>query len=154
MVLKPFYMANKLTFWKQLESKQITSKEEIEQFLLTKLGQPNNQLSFNCLTELTKKITHYYQEDQPKNFTIYSLVGSLTSPEQIIEKKFKEGKRMGQTYYVLKIGNDKLQALQENLTPEKWKQIEKMAIMGQELVFKYKKWIINKELLDFYTQKK
>jgi len=77
------------------------------------------------------------------------LVGSLTSPEQIIEKKFKEGKRMGQTFYVLKVGADKLQALQENLTSEKWQQIEKMAIIGQNLVFKYRKWITNKELLDF-----
>ena len=69
--------------------------------------------------ELTKKINSYYQPDQPLNYTVYTLTGSLTSPEQILEKKFKEGKRMGQTYYVLKVGNEKLQALQENIPPEK-----------------------------------
>lgn len=139
----------KISFWKQLEKKQITSKEEIEQYLTQKLGTPTNQLSFNCLTELTKKITSYYQEQISKNYTIFSLVGSLTSPEQIIEKKFKEGKRMGQTYYVLKVGDDKLQALQENLEPSKWEQIKKLALIDQNLVFKYRKWITNKELLDF-----
>lgn len=143
-----------MNLWEQLENKKITERREIENYLTQKLGQPTNQLSFNCLTELTKKITSYYQEQISRNFTIYSLVGFLTSPEQIIEKKFKEGKRMGQTYYVLKIGNEKLQALSENLSPEKWEQIEKMAIIGQNLVFKYKKWIINKELLDFLPNEK
>lgn len=136
-------------FWTQLESKKITSKPEIEKYLLTKLGQPNNQLSSNCLTELTKKIISYYQEETPKNSTIYSLTGSIASPEQIIEKKFKEGKRLGQTYYVLKVGQEKLQALQENLEPSKWEQIKKLAIVGQNLVFKYRFWITNKELLNF-----
>jgi len=145
-------MTNKLTLWNQLETKQITSKEEIEQYLLTKLGQPNNQLSFNCLTEITKKITSYYQQEQPLNYTIYTLTGSLTSPEQILEKKFKEGKRMGQTFYVLKIGTEKLQALAENLPTEKWEQIKKLAIVGQNLVFKYRKWITNKQLLDWHQQ--
>ncbi|CAI2200273.1 15223_t:CDS:1, partial [Funneliformis geosporum] len=44
--------------------------------------------------------------------------------------------------------DQKLQALQENLSPEKWQQIKKMAIIGQDLAFKYKKWITNKQLLD------
>ena len=137
-------------FWEQLESKQL-NQETIKQTLIKKLGEPNNQLSFNCLTELTKKINSYYQEDQAtKNYTVYSLVGSLTSPEQIIEKKFKEGKRMSQTYYVLKVGSEKLQALQENLPSDKWQQLKNMAILGQNLVFKYKKWITNKQLLDFH----
>jgi len=144
----------KTTFWNQLESKQITSKEEIENYLLAKLGNPTNQLSSNCLTELTKKITAYYQEETPKNFTIYSLTGFLTSPEQIIEKKFGSGKRMGQTYYILKVGNEKLQALQENLEPSKWEQITKLAIIRQNLVFKYRFWITNKELLDFLPNEK
>jgi hypothetical protein len=95
--------------------------------------------------ELTKKIISYYQPDQPLNYTIYSLVGSLTSPEQIQEKTFKEGKRLGQTFYTLQIGKEKLHAIRENLTSEKWQQIEKMALIGQNLVFKYKKWITNKQ---------
>jgi hypothetical protein len=43
-------------------------------FLLAKLGNATNQIS-NCLTELTKKIISYYQEEPSKNFTIYSLTG-------------------------------------------------------------------------------
>ena len=138
------------TFWNQLESK---SKSEIEQLLISKFGEPTNELQTNLLFELTKKINSYYQPTPPLNYTIYSLIGSLTSPKQIIQKEFKEGKRMGQTFYILNLGNEKLQALQENLTPEKWQQIEKMAIIGQELVFKYKKWITNKQLLDWQPQK-
>ena len=139
-------------FWEQLESKQISNKHQVEKYLLSKLGTPANQLANNCLQELTKKIISYYQTETPKNYTIYSLVGSLTSPEQIIQKKFKEGKRLGQTYYLLKLGNEKLQASSENLSEEKWKQITKLELLHQNLVFKYKKWITNKELLDFYPQ--
>jgi hypothetical protein len=83
--------------------------------LLTKLGIPTNQLSSNCLTELTKKIVSYYSTPSINNYTIYSLIGSINSPEQIVEKKFKEGKRLGQTYYLLKVGPEKLQALSENI---------------------------------------
>ena len=141
-------------FWEQLESKQISNKHQVEKYLLSKLGIPSNQLANNCLQELTKKIISYYQTETPKNYTIYSLVGSLNSPDQVIEKKFKEGKRLGQTYYLLKVGQEKLQASQENLSKEKWNQITKLAILNQNLVFKYKKWITNKELLDFYPVNK
>ena len=144
----------KTTFWQQLETKKIIGRGEIEQYLTAKLGTPANQLANNRLQELTKKIISYYQTETPKNYTIFSLVGSLTSPEQIIQKKFKEGKRLGQTYYLLKLGNEKLQASQENLSEEKWKQITKLELLGQNLVFKYKKWITNKELLDFYPVNK
>src|SRR5207248_11779068 len=91
-----------------------------------------------------------YQPDQPKNYTIYTLTGSLTSPEQILEKKFKEGKRMGQTYYVLKVGQEKVQATETEIEPSKWEQIKKLAILNQELVFKYHKFYQNKQLLDYY----
>jgi hypothetical protein len=47
------------------------------------------------------------------------LEGIITSPEQVVQKKFKKGKRMGQTYYVLKIGTEKLQVLQELLPKPK-----------------------------------
>ena len=144
----------KTSFWNQLENKKITNRQEIENYLCQKLGTPNSQLSFNCLTELTKKITSYYTEGLPKNFTIYSLVGSLTSPEQIIERKFKEGKKMGQSYYILKVGEEKLQATEEELEPSKWQQITKLAITGQELVFKYRKFYNNKQLLDFLAMEK
>jgi hypothetical protein len=141
-------------FWNQLESKQL-NQTTIKQTLIEKLGEPNNQLATNCLIELTKKINSYYSEDQPKNYTIYTLTGSLTSPEQILERKFRDGKRMGQTYYILKVGSEKLQATQEELAPSKWEPITKLAIIGQDLVFKYRKFYTNKQLLDYYpTEKK
>ena len=142
-------------FWNHLESKKLTDKDQVAKHLMQKLGAPPNQLSTNCLQELTKKIVSYYhQTEAPKNYTIYSLVGSLTSPEQIIERKFKEGKRFGQTYYLLLVGQEKLQACQENLPANKWTQITKLALLGKNLVFKYKKWITNKELLDFSPYEK
>jgi hypothetical protein len=58
---------------------------------------------------------------------------------------------------VLKLGGagkEVLQAKKENLPEEKWTQIEKMALLGKNLVFKYKKWITNKQVLDFYPQAK
>ncbi|MCE8163267.1 MAG: hypothetical protein I3274_03555 [Candidatus Moeniiplasma glomeromycotorum] len=138
--------------WQQLETKKISSRQEIEQYLTQKLGTPLNEIQTNLLFELTKKITSYYQTPQSLNYTIYTLLGSLTSPEQIQEKKFKEGKRLGQTYYNLNLGTDKLQALQENLPAEKWQQLTKLAILNQNLAFKYKKWITNKQLLDWQPQ--
>jgi hypothetical protein len=136
--------------WQQLETKKITNRVEIEKYLISQLGEPTNQTQNNLLQELTKKINSYYQPDQPLNYTVYTLTGSLTSPEQILEKKFKEGKRMGQTFYVLKIGDQKLQALQENIPPQKWTQLTKLTILNQKLAFKYKKWITNKQLLDWH----
>jgi hypothetical protein len=32
---------------------------------------------------------------------------------------------------------------------DKWTQITKLALLGQNLVFKYKKWITNKQIIDF-----
>ena len=141
-------------FWEQLESKKITNKTERAHYLTQKLGQPNNQLSSNCLQELTKRINSYYQEDQPKNYTIYTLTGSLSSSEQILERKFRDGKRMGQIYYVLKIGTEQLQATEAELEPNKWERIKKLAIIGQNLVFKYRKFYTNKQLLDYYPNEK
>ena len=150
MVNSTLKKSSGVSLWTELETKKITTRQEIEHYLTQKLGQPNNQLSSNCLTELTKKISSYYQPDQPKNYTIYTLTGSLTSPEQMLERKFKEGKRMGQTYYILKVGQEKLQATEAELAPSKWEQIKKLAILNQELVFKYRKFYQNKQLLDFY----
>src|SRR6185295_19653309 len=110
---------NKTSFWQQLETKKITGREDIERYLVLKLGVPATQLSFNCLTELTKKINSYYQEEQPKNYTIYTLTGSINSPSDILERKFKDGKRLGQTYYVLKVGNEQLQATEAEIEPNK-----------------------------------
>lgn len=140
--------------WQQLETKKISNRQEIENYLVQKLGTPTNQTQNNLLQELTKKINSYYQPDQPLNYTVYTLIGSLTSPEQILERKFKEGKRMGQTFYILKVEDQKLQATEAEIEPSKWEQIKKLAIVGQELVFKYRKFYTNKQLLDYYPMER
>jgi len=57
---------------------------------------------------------------------------------------------VGEKFFVLKLDQgQKLQAYQKDLPADKWTQLEKLAILGQNLVFKYKKWFTNKELLDF-----
>jgi hypothetical protein len=33
---------------------------------------------------------------------------------------------------------------------DKWNRVKELAILGQKLLFKYKKYITNKQLLDFY----
>ena len=138
-------------FWQQLEAKKLTDKNQVEEYLIKKLGSPVNPIQQNLLTEILKKINSYYFSEPVPNTTAYSLIGTVF---EIIEKHFKEGKNKGQNYYVLNLGEDKLQALQENLEPSKWSQIEKLAILNQNLVFKYKKWITNKQLLDFYLYQK
>ncbi|RHZ36287.1 hypothetical protein [endosymbiont GvMRE of Glomus versiforme] len=143
-------------FWTQLENQQLANKEATEKYLLTKLGSPKTEIQTNLYGEILKKIVSYYfTSEEPQNYTTYSLFGSIT---EISEKKYKEGKNKGQTYYVLKLGGgntkETLQARKENLTQEKWNQITKLAILGQNLVFKYRKWITNKQVLDFYPQGK
>ena len=144
----------KTSFWTQLESKKITDRSEIEQFLLTKLGTPETELQQNLLFELTKKVHSYYTEEIKQSNITYSLLGFVS---EIVEKRFKEGKRRGQIFYSLKLGEpkgEKLRALQEDLSPEKWEQVQKLAILGKNLVFKYKFWLTNKDVLDFYPHKK
>ena len=138
-------------FWTQLETKQITDRATIEEHLTKKLGKPSNQLSTNCLEELTKKINSYYLPEEPQNYTTHSLIGSVS---QISERIRKTGKRKGQVDYDLKLANKEiLQARKEDLPEDKWNQITKLAILGKNLVFKYKKWITNKQIIDFYPAK-
>jgi hypothetical protein len=70
------------------------------------------------LTEIIKKINSYYAEPKDQNFTTYSLLGFV---QEVRQKKFKEGKRLGQVYYVLKLGGsnkETLQARKEDLPEE------------------------------------
>lgn len=139
-----------MNFWKQLPNQ---TKTEIESLLTKKLGSPNNELNQNLLTEIIRKImAYYFTEETEQNYTIYSTVGQV---QEIIHKRFKEGPKKGQTYYTLILANqEKLQAKKELLSEEKWKQITNLALLGQNLVFKYKKWITNKQIIDFYPQGK
>ena len=138
-------------FWAQLETKQITDRATIEEHLTKKLGKPTNQLATNCLEELTKKINSYYIPEEPQNYTTHSLIGSVS---QISERIRKSGKRKGQIDYDLKLtSQETLQARKEDLPEDKWTQITKMALLGKNLVFKYKKWITNRQIIDFYPAK-
>lgn len=138
-------------FWEQLESKKLTNRLEIEQYLIQKLGEPKTELQNNLLFELTKKVNAYYLEEPRQSQTAYSLLGTV---KEVVEKRFKEGKRRGKIFYSLRlIEGEKLRALQEDLLPEKWEQIEQLTILNQKLVFKYKNWLTNKDIVDFYPQK-
>ena len=139
-----------MNFWNRLESKKIIDREQIEKHLTKKLGQPQNEIQVNLLGEIIKKINSYYAEPEEQNYTLYSLVGWVN---EISERKYKEGKNKGQTYYALKLGGagkEILQARKELLDEAKWNQVKNLAILGKNLVFSYRKWITNKQVLDFY----
>ena len=139
-----------MNFWNQVEQQTIT-KEQLATVLFKKLGQPANEIQQNLAQEILKKISSYYfASEQEQNFTTYSLVGWVN---EISERKYKEGPRKGQTYYVLKLGGagkETLQARKELLAEDKWEQVKNLALLGQNLVFSYRKWITNKQVLDFY----
>ncbi|CAG8437501.1 6958_t:CDS:2 [Ambispora leptoticha] len=63
------------------------------------------------LTAVTNKIDELKKEVKPEN---NNLVVS-----DIVEKKFKEGRRMGQTKYILKMENEIFECWKENLDPKK-----------------------------------
>jgi hypothetical protein len=54
---------------------------------------------------------------------------------------------------ILGSSKDKLQAKKELLSKEKFQQVQKLALLGQNLVFQYRKWITNKQILDWYPAK-
>ena len=137
------------SLWNQLESKKIT-REELPTTLFKKLGQPKTELQQNLAQELIKKIISYYFAETPEyNHTIYSTVGTV---QEIIHKRFKEGPKTGQSYYVLILSEtkEKLQANSELLNKEQWSQITNLALLGQNLVFQYRKWFANKQILGWY----
>lgn len=144
---------NQTNFWEDLKKIDFTNKQNLDNYLLEQWGTPLDNLQNSLLSEISKKIHSYYSDiDSQKTNTIYSFIGTIESVNDIVEKEFKEGKRkeMFKTFFALKMENEWFQASKEYLTPEKWQQIEKFAILGQKLVFKYKKWLKNKHILDFY----
>jgi len=141
-----------MNFWNQLESKQIT-REQLPATLFKKLGEPANELQTNLGQEILKKIiSYYFTEPESQNYTTYSLISYV---KEIGQRKYKEGKQKGQAYYVLRLeSQENLQARKEDLAKEKWEQITKLALLGQNLVFRYKKYFANKQVLDFYPPAK
>ena len=137
------------SLWNQLETKQIT-REELQPTLFKKLGVPSTELQANLAQELIKKIVSYYfTTPEEPNYTIYSIVGYVA---EIVQRKWKEGPKKGQVYYDLILGGtrEKLKAQQELLNKEQWEQIVKLALLGQNLVFQYRKWFSNKQILGWY----
>ena len=146
------YMNQTISLWEQLESKKIT-REELQPTLFKKLGQPANELQQNLAQELIKKIVSYYYQPKPdQNYTIYSVVGWVA---EIVQRKWKEGPKKGQVYYDLILGTkEKLKAEPAHLTKEQFSQIQKLALLGQNLVFQYRKWFANKQILGWYLATK
>ena len=139
-----------MNFWNQVEKQTIT-KEQLATVLFKKLGQPANEIQQNLAQEILKKIASYYfAAEQEQNYTTHSLVGWVN---EVSERKYKEGPRKGQIYYVLKLGGagkETLQARKELLDQDKWEQVKNLGLLGKNLVFSYRKWITNKQVLDFY----
>jgi hypothetical protein len=103
---------------------------------------------------LVKKVNSYYTDETQQSHTSYSLLGTV---KEIVEKRFKEGKRRGQIFYSLRLfepKGEKFRALKENLPTDKWEQVQKLAILRKSLVFKYKNWLLNKDVVDFYPHEK
>ena len=141
-----------MNLWTQLEKQQIREKGQIEKYLIKKLGHPATETHTNLLGELTRKITAYYCRTEPENYSTYSLVGAC---QEIQAKKYKEGKHKGQTYYVLQLKDGQsVQARKEDLADEKWQQITSLALLNKNLVFQYKKYFTNKQIIDFYAPNK
>ena len=133
-------------FWENCSQK---TKTEIIDILSERLGIPKNDLDHNCLDAIARKILYFYGEAKDnRSKDVSSLIGKVV---EITQKNFKEGKRMGQIYYSIKLENKTIvRASKEDLVDDKWQQIKKLAILGQTLLFKYRKWIQNKDICDFH----
>lgn len=145
--------ANKSNFWTDLETKQIT-KEQISDYLISKLGSPTSPTQTNLCQEIIKIIKSYYFTQEPENQSIFSLIGTVA---KITERIRKFGKHRGEIKYLLELSEPQgeiFHAYEENLPVDKWTQIQKLAILGKKLAFKYKKYITNKQLLDYFSQDK
>ena len=142
-----------MNLWNLLESKKIT-REQLPPTLFKKLGKPTTELQQNLAQELIKKITSYYFAETPEfNHTIYSTVGTV---QEIIHKRYKEGPKKNQTYYdlILKDTQEKLKAEPNLLKKEQFQQVENLALLDQNLVFQYRKWFNNKQILGWHSLKK
>lgn len=132
-------------FWESCPQK---TKTEIVEILVDKLGQPKNELDNNCLDAIAKKITYFYGESKDtRSKAISSIIGQVS---EITQTEFKTGKRCGKIHYLLRLTNKMiLRAIKEDLPIEKWTQIEQLAILDQNLLFKYRNSIYGKDICDF-----
>ena len=132
-------------FWEKCPQK---TKSEIMDLVNNQLGIPRNDLEFNCLDAIARKILYFYGEEKDtRSKAIYSLIGTVVEMSQ---KIFKEGKKTGKIYYSLKLENKTLlRAIKEDLSAEKWVQVEKLELLDQNLLFKYRKSCFGKDICDF-----
>ncbi|MCE8163381.1 MAG: hypothetical protein I3274_04145 [Candidatus Moeniiplasma glomeromycotorum] len=132
-------------FWEICPKK---TKTDILDLLIFRLGKPKNELDNNCLNAVAKKVLYFYSEEKDsRSQSVSSLIGQVS---EITQKQFKEGKRMGQIYYQLKLENKMiLRAAKEDLSEENWSRIVKLELLDQKLLFKYRKWIVHKDIVDF-----
>ena len=133
-------------FWENCNQK---TKPEIMDLLVDRLGKPKNELDNNCLDAVARKIIYFYGETKDRRTkAISSITGQVS---EITQTTFGPGKRCGQIYYSIKLTNKTiLRAIKEDLPAEKWTQVEQLAILDQNLLFKYRNSIFGKDICDFY----
>jgi len=102
-------------FWEDCNQK---TKTEIIDLLVSRLGEPKNELDKNCLDALARKALYYYSEKKDyRSKSVSSIIGQVV---EITQTQFKEGRRCGQIYYSLKLTNKTiLRAIKEDLPSEK-----------------------------------
>jgi len=133
-------------FWENCPQK---TKTEIVEILIDKLGQPKNEVDNNCLDALARKILYFYgKEKDTRSKAVSSIIGKVS---EITQTTFGPGKRCGQIHYLVKLENKTiLKAIKEDLAIEKWTQVEKLELLDQNLLFKYRKSIFGNDICDFY----
>lgn len=133
-------------FWENCSQK---TKTEIIDQLTFRLGNPKDELTTNCLKSLAGKITYFFNEQKDtRSQAVSSLIGKVV---EITQREFKDEKIKGQIYYLVKLANNSLlRARKQDLSEQNWNQITQLTILDKELLFKYRKWIIHKDIVDFY----
>ena len=137
-------------FWEIVPQK---TKTEIVEILIDKLGEPKSELDNNCLKVIAGKIAYFYGETKDtRSKAIHSLIGQVV---EITQTTFGPGKRYGQIYYSIKLTNKIiLRAIKEDLNPDQWTQVEKLELLDQNLLFKYRNSLYGKDICDFYPVEK
>lgn len=133
-------------FWEDCNQK---TKTDIMDLLVSRLGEPKNELDKNCLDVVARKIIYFYGETKDRRTkAISSITGQVS---EITQTTFGPGKRCGQIYYSIKLTSKTiLRAIKEDLPAEKWTQVEKLELLDQNLLFKYRNSIFGKDICDFY----
>lgn len=133
-------------FWEDCNQK---TKTEIVDLLVNRLGEPKNDLDKNCLDALAGKVIYFYSEGKDtRSKAISSIVGQVSEITQTVFGP--NNRKRGQIYYLIRLVNKTtLRAIKEDLSEEKWTQVEKLELLDQNLLFKYRFSIFGKDICDF-----